>query len=371
MKQAADKLLLKNAENTAIMKTHKGKKGGVRMSVTQQQIANLAGVSRATVDRTLNNRGHVDPEVARRIQKIADELGYVPNKAGSLLQRAKRPMRLGVVIQSIKTPFMREVLEEIEKSKTQMRRNGAELLIYPTQGMDADMQLQQLTELEGLQVDGIAITPAEDERICDKINELEEKGISVVTFNSDMPQAKRLCYVGQNNDLSGRTCAGLMNMLLGGKGTILMVGGYKTNAAQDSRIECFANEIKTSYPGIALLPVEYCNETNEKSYQIVKETLEKNPDVNGLYFSASGPKGACEALREFEGRKVFFVCHDATRNNIKNIKDGYIDFIIDQNAYLQATKPIEILSDYILTGEKPEGEHLYTHIDILSSYNVD
>ena len=45
---------------------------------TIQQIAELAGVSRGTVDRALNNRGRINPEVAKQIWQIADEIGYVP-----------------------------------------------------------------------------------------------------------------------------------------------------------------------------------------------------------------------------------------------------------------------------------------------------
>ena len=46
------------------------------MAVTLQQIAEIAGVSRGTVDRALHNRGRVNPEVSARIRKIADEMGY-------------------------------------------------------------------------------------------------------------------------------------------------------------------------------------------------------------------------------------------------------------------------------------------------------
>ena len=52
------------------------------MAVTAQQIAELAGVSRGTVDRALHNRGRVNPEVAERIRQIAVELGYKPNLVG-------------------------------------------------------------------------------------------------------------------------------------------------------------------------------------------------------------------------------------------------------------------------------------------------
>ena len=46
------------------------------MAATIKQIAELSGVSRGTVDRVLHNRGGVDPQIAKKIQKIAKENGY-------------------------------------------------------------------------------------------------------------------------------------------------------------------------------------------------------------------------------------------------------------------------------------------------------
>ena len=50
-----------------------------------KEIALLAGVSRGTVDRVLNHRGSVNPETAERINRIAKELDYKPNRAGLVL----------------------------------------------------------------------------------------------------------------------------------------------------------------------------------------------------------------------------------------------------------------------------------------------
>lgn len=52
------------------------------MRVTLNQIAEAAGVSRGTVDRALNHRGRINPEVAERILQIAKEMGYRRNLAG-------------------------------------------------------------------------------------------------------------------------------------------------------------------------------------------------------------------------------------------------------------------------------------------------
>ena len=46
------------------------------MKPTMQQIAEASGVSRGTVDRVLHNRGKVKPEIAVKIIKIAQEMGY-------------------------------------------------------------------------------------------------------------------------------------------------------------------------------------------------------------------------------------------------------------------------------------------------------
>ena len=64
------------------------------MAVTAQQIAELAGVSRGTVDRALHNRGRVNPEVAAKIHKIAAELGYKPNLIGQALVKSRREVKL-------------------------------------------------------------------------------------------------------------------------------------------------------------------------------------------------------------------------------------------------------------------------------------
>ena len=59
------------------------------MSVTIQQIAEKAGVSRGTVDRALNNRGRINPEVAEMVKRTAEEMGYV-HKARKETEKCRR-----------------------------------------------------------------------------------------------------------------------------------------------------------------------------------------------------------------------------------------------------------------------------------------
>ena len=160
------------------------------MAVTLVEIASLAGVSRGTVDRALNNRGRVDPEVADRVRRIAAELGYRPNREGRLLALAKNPIKIGIIVQSVETMFMHMVFEEVMRTQAQLTTPGAEIYVRPIQGVDAERQLAAIDELVELGVNGLALSPAEDARVRARVMELSSK-VPVVTFNTDLPESGR------------------------------------------------------------------------------------------------------------------------------------------------------------------------------------
>ena len=60
------------------------------MAGTIKEIAEKAGVSRGTVDRALNNRGRVNPEVAERIFEIAREMNYQQREKRKVYNQGKK-----------------------------------------------------------------------------------------------------------------------------------------------------------------------------------------------------------------------------------------------------------------------------------------
>ena len=65
---------------------------------TIKEIAELAGVSRGTVDRVLNGRGAVSEQTERKVLEIAQALQYRPNRAGIVLAARKRNLKIGVLL---------------------------------------------------------------------------------------------------------------------------------------------------------------------------------------------------------------------------------------------------------------------------------
>lgn len=341
------------------------------MAVTQQDIAKLAGVSRGTVYRALNRTGPVKADVAKRIIKIAHELGYHPNRAGAMLVRTGKPLKIGIIIQSIETAFMHHVLQTIRDEQPRFADMGAELIVHANESIDLALQIKTVESLRKADIDGLAMTPVEDEQICELIDRLRIDGIPTVTFNTDMPSSGRLCYVGQDAYLSGRACAGLMHNLLGGAGKLLTITGYISNLSHQRRIDGFRSEVLSAFPDMTLLPMERCNDSNRRAFEIVTETIRRHPDLRGIYLSANGQCGACDAIRAAGRRgQIHVVCHDLTEENIRNTKDGIISFIVDQNSRAQALRPVEILLDYLMSGIRPDSEYQLTKIEYYNTYNV-
>lgn len=102
------------------------------MAGTIQQIAELAGVSRGTVDRALNNRGRINPEVAKQIWQIADEIGYVPKHQRKKEQEQKKleeTYRIGVVTQLSNSPFMIQVNKGIYDAAERLLETGVQVIV--------------------------------------------------------------------------------------------------------------------------------------------------------------------------------------------------------------------------------------------------
>lgn len=79
---------------------------------TIEDIARLAGVSKATVSRVLNNKPDVDPATRARILRIVEEVGFVPSITASGLAGGRSRL-IGVLIPSFTWPFIPDVLRGV------------------------------------------------------------------------------------------------------------------------------------------------------------------------------------------------------------------------------------------------------------------
>ncbi|MDO4490634.1 MAG: LacI family DNA-binding transcriptional regulator [Lachnospiraceae bacterium] len=341
------------------------------MGVTLQQIAEAAGVSRGTVDRALNNRGRINPEVAERIRTIAKEMGYQPNRAGRALALSRQGIKIGAIIQGVETPFMKKLLEGVEEAKTEIGMFGVELVIRTFEGQSTSRTILEMELLKNEGCTGLVLMGSDDDRLIEKIDSYAEENIPVITFNSDAENSKRVCYIGQNSRQSGRAAGGLMSQVLAGEKGVAVLSGYPLNHSHSNRVKGFLREMASCRPDVEILDVRYVYDSDSRAEQIAEELISSCPELGGFYVAAAGATGVCRAVeRAGKQGQIRVISNDLTDENIEELKKGTIQFLIGQDAHVQGHEPITRMFSLIVDGIRPEQEKLHTDIVIKTKYNI-
>lgn len=341
------------------------------MGVTLQQIAEAAGVSRGTVDRALNNRGRINPEVAENIKKIAKEMGYQPNRAGRALALSKQGIKIGVIIQSLETPFMQKLLEGVEEARTEIGMLGVGMEVSTFEGQSASRTIAEMDHLKNEGCSGLVLMGTDDDRLIEKINAFAEENIPVITFNSDAENSRRVCYIGQNSRQSGKAAGGLMAQILHDENGVAVLSGYPLNHSHSNRVKGFLREMAGCRPDVEILDVRYVYDSDARAEQIAEELLHTFPNLGGFYVAAAGAPGVCRAVEKYgkQGR-IKVISNDLTDGNIEQLKKGVIQFLIGQDAHAQGHEPVTRMFSLLVDGVRPKEEHLHTDIVIKTKYNI-
>jgi LacI family transcriptional regulator len=174
-------------------------------SPTIAEIARLAGVGTATVDRVLNRRPGVNAETVDRVLQVVATLGATPQPGRP---RRGENFRFAYVLPDEASPFFGLIDRQIAQSAGDFRHQH---ITEVTHRLDARNPVRFAGELAALgNCHGIAVLAPDLPPIKLAINELVRAGVHVVTLFSDVAGSMRETYIGADNRAAGRTAALLL-----------------------------------------------------------------------------------------------------------------------------------------------------------------
>lgn len=342
---------------------------------TIQMIAERAGVSRGTVDRVLNNRAHVKEEIRVRVLEAVAELGYLsPHEAHSqeIAAGTFPPLKLGALLPNWTDYFRPEVLRGIEGARKELRPFGVEVLVDECRTDDPEEANQRLDALVAQGVQGISLCAVNDFSIEARVTALVEQGIPVITFNSDLPNSKRISFVGQNYKKSGRIAAELIGKCIPRTGRVLAMCGNLEFDGHRNRLAGFGarmQELQFSNSQIEVM------ETYNDYYftcRQVTEVLARTPDLAAIYMANQSIAGCAQALKAAgKEHEICLVVHDLSDNTRTLLQSGCVDFTISQDFYRQGYLPLKCLRELLHLGVEPEADQTNTYISVICSQNMD
>lgn len=339
---------------------------------TMKEIAALAGLSRGTVDRVLNGRGHVSQKTADRVVQAAKELNYSPSRvARSLAARKQKLLFTFVLPNPAVLPFFSLVERGAVHMAARLLESGVEVRLRHASGWEETEYLQLLDEAIAQHSSGIAIAGPNTECIARRLAEISAAGIPVITVNTEIKNSGRLAYVGSNAYRAGRSAAGLIDLFTRGEIHLGVVFGSNHNNCHMERIAGMRDGLRTLGRSWQEHFLVCNNEDDFDGYDLLKDNLHRFPEVSMLYIATgNGVYGCCRAIERLGLKNPpRVICHDESARLREFFSKGLLSATICQEPCQQGERPLQILFDYLALGVPPERELSYTDISIYMREN--
>jgi ribose transport system substrate-binding protein len=234
-------------------------------------------------------------------------------------------------------------------------------------------QVRLIDDVISRKVDAIAISCNDPTACIDPINKAVAAGIPVMTWDSDSPQSHRFTYLGVDNYLAGQAAAGLLVEAMGQQGDVAILTGVPGALNLEERVRGFMDAL-IPYPDIEIVATVVSNDDINLGIQVVEETMQAHPDLDGWFFVGMWPlvadRGSMplwEFAVEYKGLKT--VAFDTLPVELELLREGYLSGLVGQKYWGWGYDTIQIIYDYLVNGTE-YSSFISSGMDIVTRNNV-
>jgi len=310
---------------------------------TLSDVANAAGVSYATADRVVNNRGNVAQKSIEKVRDAVTHLGYVRNVAAANLSR-KRVYRLAFLIPTGPNAFFSLIREHILETANHLSGESVTVEIVDVSAFSVRALQNSIGQLTGYDYDGVAIVGLQSAELIAPLEQLRAKDVAVIGLVSDLPQDSRATYIGIDNRVAGRTAARMVGIAHAGQaGQVQTFAGSMDARDHSERLAGFCDVIAADFPEITICDPIITNDAADILQVQTQTLLEKPSNLTALYNVGAGNSGLIDALRMTTQKRPFCVVHELGAHSRQALLDGHIDLIIDQRPEVEINRAFTVL----------------------------
>lgn len=143
-----------------------------------KDIAELSGVSVATVSRVINNNGRFSEQTKQKVLKVIEETGYNMNYSAKSL-RMKKSFTIGLIVPDIQNYFFSDIVQKIEKILFELNYST----IICNTGRDSKKEQSYIQMLKGREIDGLIVISGAEKFSLDSIR--NEKMIPYICIDRE------------------------------------------------------------------------------------------------------------------------------------------------------------------------------------------
>jgi LacI family transcriptional regulator len=343
-------------------------------SIRIKDIAQLAGVSVGTVDRVLHNRGRVSEEALKKVLGVLDQIDYKPNLIARTLGANKTYRIAALMPNPEQDPYWASSKSGISQAEAEWLRYGVKVESYFFNLYEKKSFKQVAEAVSESSPDGILIAPIFYHEALPFFELFKRKGIPVVLFNTNIPEAEPMCFIGQNLYQSGKVGGELMHLAIHDNAGVLIVLHINEDLGNSIHLAEKEKGFREYFDSKGLAHDIQTLNLHDPSEPAIEHQITKaleNASVKGIFVSTSkGTSVIASFLEKYGKTDIRLVGYDMLQENIRYMKKGIVNFLINQNPRRQAFQGINhLVGNLILKKDAPP--HDLLPLEIISRENLD
>ena len=341
----------------------------IKEKYTIKDIAQMAGVSKGTVDRVLHNRGKVSKIAFAKVDKVLKEIDYRPNPIARNLKKNKTYSIHVLLPDPIKDPYWIPANEGIVEASNQFTPFGILIRNYLYDPTDRSSFMDQSREAIQSKPDVLLMAPIFENESQVVLGQCHGHKIPVVLFNNHINSFKEQIFIGQDLKQSGRVAASLMDKIIGENDGIAIIHINKEPHMQ-SKENGFMEFFTEKSDGKHIMVSKTFNSAENNIFKHeVSQFINSNPKINAFFVTNSKAYLLVEAFQNLQKDDGVIIGYDLLGPNIKYLQQGSIKFLIHQKPKRQAFLSVNYLAEHFLFG-KPFPPQEFLPIDIITTENA-
>ncbi|MGL5203442.1 LacI family DNA-binding transcriptional regulator [Cetobacterium sp.] len=239
----------------------------------QEDIAKLAGVSRATVSRVLNDDENVKAATREKILKIIEAYGYEKNYISSTLASKNEKVIYAFLLKSVVNHYSDELKKGLLYFEKENKGFGYKIEIIETSIENPESQIVELDwVLNNCSPSGIIITPLLKNEIMKRV--LENERVKFLSLDSVLSDS--ISHVGANYYMGGQISGDIMRGVLRKKEKVLVLKFPGDKVSVEQYYKGFTSSLQRESIRVVEAKKEILN-----SHNFLKEYL--NEDIRGIF----------------------------------------------------------------------------------------
>jgi LacI family transcriptional regulator len=301
-----------------------------------KDIARQAGVGTATVERVLNGRGGVRPELVEKVVIAARSLNYprmLPDTHRGL-------MRVDVLMVRPETTFYRRLSRAFE----QISHSIDPLIVVHRTFVEetSPKDIARAISQSDYPRAGLILAVPNSPAVKAAVDEVAARGTPVVHVVTRASE-DHVEFVGIDNHAAGRTAAHFICRMSKAEGPVVALC-HPIYQVHHDRVRGFSDYFR-DHPGpIRFEWLGFTRDEEHFSAETLSMALQKYPNLVGLYNAGGANSALIEVLRRSgRGKDVLFIGHELTDYTRVALREGIMDVVLDQAPEAQAQRALDII----------------------------